>query len=108
MWFGNLVSPEWWDVIWLNEGFARYAEHHILNKIRPNFRIWDKYMNEVFAAAIRKDKVLYRTHPVHVEVPGPNELMQIFDEISYAKGSAICRMINGIIGDEEVFQGALK
>jgi aminopeptidase N len=44
MWFGNLVTPEWWDEIWLNEGFARYSEHHILDKLRPEFKIWDKYM----------------------------------------------------------------
>ena len=45
MWFGNLVTFDWWDEVWLNEGFARYAEHHILDKLRPNFKIWDKYLN---------------------------------------------------------------
>ncbi len=31
MWFGNLVTMEWWDDLWLNEGFARYCEHDILH-----------------------------------------------------------------------------
>lgn len=65
-------------------------------------------MFEVYGSAIRADKHLYSTHPVHVPVPEPNKLMQIFDTISYAKGSAICRMLNGIINDDNVFQSALK
>jgi aminopeptidase N len=44
MWFGNLVTMEWWDDIWLNEGFARFCEHYCLDKLRPEFLIWDKYM----------------------------------------------------------------
>jgi aminopeptidase N len=37
MWFGNLVTNVWWDDVWLNEGFARYAEHHILDYLRPEY-----------------------------------------------------------------------
>jgi aminopeptidase N len=44
MWFGNLVTMEWWDDLWLNEGFARYAEHYILDKLRPEYNIWAKYL----------------------------------------------------------------
>jgi aminopeptidase N len=45
MWFGNLVTMDWWDDIWLNEGFARFSEHHILETIHPEFKIWDKYFD---------------------------------------------------------------
>ncbi len=56
MWFGNLVTMEWWDDIWLNEGFARHAEHYILGKLRPEFNIWAKYIKLVHEAAHISDK----------------------------------------------------
>ena len=103
MWFGNLATMEWWDDIWLNEGFARFAEHHILDKIRPDFKVWEKFFTEVYLLAFNKDKCYDRTHPVKVEVPDPDDLMDIFDTISYAKGSQICRMLNSYVGDDDLF-----
>ena len=44
-WFGNFVTTAWWNDIWLNEGFARYAEHHILDTLRPEFNSNDKYLH---------------------------------------------------------------
>ena len=48
-----------------------------------------------------------RTHPVRVKVPDPDSLMQIFDNISYAKGSVICRMLAHYIEDAELFKACL-
>lgn len=47
MWFGNFVTMEWWDDLWLNEGFARYAEHYILDKLRPEYCSWAKFLKQV-------------------------------------------------------------
>jgi aminopeptidase N len=93
MWFGNLVTMEWWDDLWLNEGFARYCEHDILNQLRPEFNIWAKYLYQVHNAAITCDWHLDSTHPIRLPVPEPDQLQSIFDGISYNKGSAICRML---------------
>jgi aminopeptidase N len=49
--------------------------------------------------AMEEDQVFNSTHPVQVDVPDPNSLMEIFDTISYAKGSAICRMLHNYLGD---------
>ena len=41
MWFGNLVTMDWWTDIWLNEGFARFMEFQALSVIHPEYNIWD-------------------------------------------------------------------
>ena len=94
MWFGNLVTMEWWDDLWLNEGFARFCEHDILNQLRPEFNIWAKYFYHVHHAALCYDWHKASTHPIRMPVPEPEKLQEIFDGISYNKGSAICRMLN--------------
>ena len=99
MWFGNLVTMKWWDDIWLNEGFARYAEHHILSELRPEYKVWDKYFSKVYKVAMENDENFSKTHPVQLEVPSADELMNIFDTISYAKGSVCCRMLASFTGD---------
>ena len=107
MWFGNHVTMDWWDDIWLNEGFARFSEHHIINALRPQFRPWDKYMYQIFKRVMERDWKFTTTHPVQVEVPSPDRLMDIFDTISYEKGSAICRMLHNYLG-EAAFAASLK
>jgi puromycin-sensitive aminopeptidase len=52
MWFGNLVTMEWWDDIWLNEGFARHAEHIALEHCHPEYKIWNQYITAVYKSAL--------------------------------------------------------
>lgn len=99
MWFGNLVTMIWWDDIWLNEGFARYAEHHILAELRPEYQCWDKYNSKVFNVALDADRHYHMTHAVQLKCPSADNLMDIFDNISYAKGSVLCRMLASFTGD---------
>ena len=47
MWFGNLVTMEWWTHLWLNEGFARFMEHKCVDYLRPEYKIWQKYLPDV-------------------------------------------------------------
>ncbi len=103
MWFGNLVTLEWWDDIWLNEGFARNVEHHIIDNIRPDFQVSDKFLKEIYLVAFKADLYYSYTHPVKAHISDPDRLIQIFDAISYAKGSVICRMLNGFVGSDTIF-----
>mmetsp|Transcript_23078 Transcript_23078/g.22483 ORF Transcript_23078/g.22483 Transcript_23078/m.22483 type:complete len:402 (+) Transcript_23078:261-1466(+) len=108
MWFGNFVTMEWWNDIWLNEGFARFCEHHVLSIIRPEFNIWEGYLEEVYMVAQQRDMNIGSTHSVKFTIDNPDNLLDIFDTISYAKGSVICRMTRLMVGDEQLFRQCLK
>ena len=106
MWFGNLVTMHWWTHLWLNEGFASYMEYKCVDHLFPEWRMWEQYVSGRLSAALRLD-ALENTHPVEVEVKHPAEISEIFDEVSYAKGSAVIRMLAEFLG-EKVFRNGLR
>jgi len=106
MWFGNLVTMEWWSYLWLNEGFARFLEHLAVDAIYPEWHIWEGFVADVFGQAQSLDS-LQSSHPVEVIVNHPSEVNEIFDSISYAKGGSIIRMLYSAIG-EEAFRTGLS
>ncbi|CAG9335311.1 unnamed protein product [Blepharisma stoltei] len=107
MWFGNLVTMEWWTHLWLNEGFARFIEYKCLNILKPRFKIWLKFLIDVWNFAMVYD-VQKNTHSIEVECDDPNRIEEIFDAISYAKGASVLRMLEDFIGEEQFLNGIRK
>jgi len=105
-WFGNLVTMEWWTDLWLNEGFASYMEYLGVNELFPEWRMWDQYVSERFAVALKLD-ALVTSHPIEIEVHHPDEIHESFDQISYAKGSVVIRMLAEYLG-ADVFRDGLR
>jgi len=108
-WFGDLVTMKWWDDIWLNESFATYMAYKAIDRAHPEWSIWKNFFNgepraETLVGAMKRDS-LRNTHPVHVPVSSPEELEEIFDEISYGKGAHILQMIEGYVGEEAFREG---
>jgi len=103
-WFGNLVTMRWWTDLWLNEGFASYMENFCVDKMFPDWHIWDLYISDRYAVALRLDS-LSNSHPIEVKVNHPDEISEIFDMVSYAKGSAIIRMLALYIGHDKFRDG---
>lgn len=105
-WFGNLVTPAWWSDLWLNEGFATYMEYLCVEKIMPEWKLLDMFvLNEVQGVFLLD--ALSTSHKIMVEVHNPDEINEIFDRISYGKGSSIIRMMDHFL-TRKVFTGGLK
>ncbi|KVI05923.1 protein of unknown function DUF3358 [Cynara cardunculus var. scolymus] len=100
-WFGNLVTMEWWTHLWLNEGFATWVSYLATDILFPEWRIWTQFL-EVTAGGLRIDS-LEQSHPVEVEVHNASSVLEVFDAISYKKGSSLVRMLKEYLGDE-IFQ----
>ncbi|GAB1610661.1 puromycin-sensitive aminopeptidase-like [Argonauta hians] len=100
MWFGNLVTMEWWTHLWLNEGFASWIEYLCVDKLFPDFQIWTQFVTSELAAALKLD-ALHTSHPIEVPVGHPSEVDEIFDAISYCKGASVIRMLHNYIEDKD-------
>ena len=103
-WFGNLVTMDWWDGLFLNEGFARFMEFRSVDHIYPGWKIWEEFVGGVYNVALSLD-ALSTSHPVFVPVSHPDEINSIFDAISYAKGASLLRMASAYVGDEVFMEG---
>lgn len=103
-WFGNLVTMEWWDHLWLNEGYATFMEFLSVAKLFPDYNIWNQFITLVYSPAMKMD-ALKTSHPVEVPVKHPLHVDEIFDDISYNKGASLIRMLHGYIGDDDFERG---
>lgn len=103
-WFGNLVTMEWWTDLWLNEGFASFMESLCADNIFPEYNLMQDYVTTRYKRALELDS-LHNSHPIEVVVRSSSEIDEIFDDISYSKGSAVIRMLHSIVGDDMFRKG---
>jgi puromycin-sensitive aminopeptidase len=103
-WFGNLVTMEWWNDLWLNEGFASFMEHLTVDALFPSWNIWEQFTTDAMGAALRLD-ALRSSHPIQVPIFRAEEVEQVFDAISYCKGSTVIRMAASVLGPDHFRKG---
>jgi tricorn protease interacting factor F2/3 len=97
-WFGDLVTMKWWDDLWLNESFATFMSYKAVSSFAPELLMWENFLLGETDGAMVRDS-LSTTHPIHVEVSSPDEIEEIFDDISYGKGASILRMVEYFLGE---------
>ncbi len=104
MWFGDLVTMEWWDNLWLNESFASWMGNKAVAELFPEWKMWTQFLLQEAQGGLTLDG-LRSSHPVEVPVRHPSEIEEIFDAISYNKGASILWMLEQYLGEEAFRKG---
>ncbi|WP_263170425.1 aminopeptidase N [Streptomyces sp. SCSIO ZS0520] len=106
MWFGDLVTMEWWNDLWLNESFATYTsiacQAHAAGSRWPH--AWTTFANSMKTWAYRQDQ-LPSTHPIMAEINDLDDVLVNFDGITYAKGASVLKQLVAYVGMDEFFSG---
>lgn len=106
MWFGDLVTMEWWNDLWLNESFATYTSI-ACQAYHPDSRwphSWTTFANSMKTWAYRQDQ-LPSTHPIMAEIRDLDDVLVNFDGITYAKGASVLKQLVAYVGMDEFFRG---
>ena len=96
MWFGDLVTMQWWNGLWLNEAFATFMEMLAVDAWKPEWRRWDSFA--VSRAAAMQVDGLKSTRPIEFPVERPEEAAGMFDVLTYEKGASVLRMLEQYLG----------
>ena len=102
-WFGDYVTPAWWDDIWLNESFANWMGYRIGNEWKPDLNIAEGAVDEGFGAM--GQDALKVGRPIHQAITDNGDIDSAFDGITYGKGGQVIAMIAGYLGDEKFRDG---
>ncbi len=105
MWFGDLVTMQWWEGIWLNEAFATFMEEQCCDAFKPAWQRWVLF-------GIARDMAmgidsLHATRPIEYEVVSPDDAEGMFDLLTYEKGGSVLRMLELYLGPD-VFRDGIR
>jgi aminopeptidase N/puromycin-sensitive aminopeptidase len=102
-WFGDMVTMQWWDNIWLNEGFASWMENKPIAAWKPEFNISQAVAADTQGTLNLDAQRVTRT--IRAKADTPDEINEMFDGISYGKAGAMLLMVENYLGEETFRQG---
>lgn len=106
-WFGNLVTMQWWDELWLNEGFATWVGFYAVDYLFPEWDIFAGFVSSSLQEALKLDG-LRNSHPIKVPVVDALDIDQLFDAISYLKGASTILMLSTYLSTDVFLKGVAK
>ncbi|MER7492402.1 aminopeptidase N [Streptomyces pharetrae] len=107
MWFGDLVTMEWWDDLWLKESFADFMGSFSLVGATRFTDGWITFANRRKAWAYRADQ-LPSTHPITADIRDLQDAKLNFDGITYAKGASVLKQLVAYVGQDAFLEGARR
>lgn len=105
MWFGDLVTMQWWDDLWLKESFADYMGTLGVDSATDWDTAWVNFANKRKAWAYVQDQ-LPTTHPIVADIPDLEAAKQNFDGITYAKGASVLKQLVAYVGFDAFIAGS--
>eukprot|EP00794_Sanderia_malayensis_P019482 gene19482-21406_t len=99
LWFGNLVTCQWWNDLWVQEGMASYIEYYAVDEVHPDWKMMEQFLVDDWRSGMSLD-ALASSHPIVMPVEHPKKIKEIFDSITYRKGSSIIRMLDHYLGKD--------
>ncbi len=103
MWFGNLVTMQWWEGLWLKEAFATFMETSATDAYRPDWKVWEGFALDRTAAY--EVDCLHSTRPIEFEVVSPADAEGMYDVLTYEKGASVVRMLEQFVGPDNFREG---
>ncbi|MFG2398975.1 aminopeptidase N [Streptomyces lydicus] len=107
MWFGDLVTMQWWDDLWLKESYADFMGAFALVEATRFTGGWITFANRRKSWAYRADQ-LPSTHPVTADIRDLEDAKLNFDGITYAKGAAVLKQLVAYVGQGAFLEGARR
>ena len=99
MWFGNLVTKNWWNGLWLNESFATLMASIAVSQLPEYSDYWHDFYLNTNLTAINADKKV-STHPIEMNIASTNDFFVVFDTITYDKGASVLNQLSHYTGQE--------
>jgi aminopeptidase N len=96
-WFGDLVTMQWWDDLWLNEGFASWMQEKATEHFHPEWNVWLRELGD--KNAVMQTDERDGTHPIITPIGDVLQANSAFDRITYTKGQAVIRMLEAYVGE---------
>ena len=97
-WFGDMVTMEWWNNVWLNEGFATWMSNKPLAVWKPEWEIPQDQASELNQTLDLDGSQM--TRPIRSRAETPGEIDEMFDGIAYGKAAAVLLMTENYLGEE--------
>lgn len=107
MWFGDLVTMDWWNDLWLNESFAEYMSTLATAEATEWNQAWTTFAAMEKTWAYQQDQ-LPSTHPIVANIRDLDDVLVNFDGITYAKGGSVLKLLVAWVGRDNFFKGVAQ